>query len=199
MNRIQKFSFTLLALALAGAAVPPPTTQMNLLTAYNSEVNASLRYNSFANKAEAEDYPGVAGVFRAVAYSEKIHSENHAAALAELGVRAVESVISYEVKTTEKNLEEAIMIEKNESGKTYPDFIKQASLEKNERAMISLNGAKASEEGHYKLFARLRRSTEEWKHKIEILVCRNCGFATEDKDIRVCPFCGRQGETFSRM
>ncbi|MBU4174171.1 MAG: hypothetical protein KKB90_12865 [Actinobacteria bacterium] len=49
-------------------------TRENLHTAYQRESKASVRLKVYAEKADKEDYPGVARLFRAIAESETIHA-----------------------------------------------------------------------------------------------------------------------------
>ena len=195
----KRFIFLLLAVPALAAALEAELTRQNLRTAYNNEVNTRLRYASFAAKADAEGYPGVASTFRAVAYSESIHAARHAAALEAIGGKAVEYSISYAVKSTEENLGEAARLEKKESLMVYPAFARQAEEDKDEKAVVSFKGAMASEAGHYRIFSRLLKSTDEWKRKIAILICRTCGYTTDSPDINSCPFCGHPRENFTEM
>ena len=45
--------------------------------AYDGEAKASVRLKVYAEKADKEEYPGVAKLFRAIAESEAIHARNN--------------------------------------------------------------------------------------------------------------------------
>ena len=198
MNRTKTAVLMLLAAAFAIAA-GPASTRVNLLSAYNQEVNARLRYEAFARRADTEGYPGVAGLFRAVAFSEGIHGANHARALEALGSRAVESIIVYEVKDTTSNLNEAIRLEKKEYSVMYPGYLKLAGGDSEDAAVKSFKGAMASEAGHSRLFAMILQNAADWKTGLAIFVCKTCGFTTDDRAVKKCPFCGHPSEEFSAL
>ena len=192
-------SILLMALALAVPALAAVTTRLNLQTAFNSELNAEVRYKAFATKADIEGFPGVAGVFRAIAFSESVHAANHAKALKALGGDPVEVLKVFEAKTTKTNLEAALRAEMNESGQIYPAFVKQAVKEGNAQAIVSLKGAMASEGGHARIFMRLLKAAADWKSKMATIVCKTCGYSTEELNIKLCPFCKHPRGEFAEM
>ncbi len=192
-------TISIVLMALAVPALAAVTTKMNMQTAFNSELNTEVRYKAFATKADIEGYPGVAGVFRAVAFSESIHAANHAKALKALGGDPVEVLKVFEAKTTKTDLEAALKAEMNESGQVYPAFVKQAVKEGNAQAIISLKGAMASEGGHARIFTKLLKAAADWKSKIAIIVCKTCGYSTEDLNIKLCPFCKHPRGEFLEM
>jgi rubrerythrin len=63
---------------MAEIVVETTTVLANLLDAFNGESNAHARYLSFAAKADAEGWHGIASLFCAAAYAEHIHAANHA-------------------------------------------------------------------------------------------------------------------------
>ena len=199
MKIIIKAGLIGLAAAALVAGVKLASTMENLQTAYNREMNVKALYGAFADKADKEGYPGAAGVFRAVAFSESVHAANHAKALEALGGKAVETVKVPPVKGTKANLEEALKAEINESSTIYPPFVKQAIKENNPQAVMSLKGAMASESSHARLFSKVMKKASQWKEKIKLLVCRNCGYTSEDLNIKFCPFCTHPREEFAEM
>ena len=199
MNTMIRTGLIALAAAALVAGVKIASTMENLQTAYNREMNVKALYGAFADKADKENYPGVAGVFRAVAFSESVHAANHARALEAMGGKAVDTIKVPPVKTTKANLEEALKAEINESGTIYPPFVKQAIKENNPQAVMSLKGAMASESSHARLFSKVMKKAAEWKVKIKILVCRNCGYTSEDINIKFCPFCTHPRAEFTEL
>jgi rubrerythrin len=54
-----------------------PVTESNLITAYAAENEAHKRYLKYADRAEEKGYTNICRLFKAVAFSEKIHAGNH--------------------------------------------------------------------------------------------------------------------------
>lgn len=191
----------ILGLALAATAVSGggDTTRRNLEAAYNSETNARLRYEAFAAAAEAEGYAGAAAAFKALAFSESVHAGNHAAALALMGGSVAESDTRYLVANTRENLAAALKMEKKESAKVYPGYLIHAVADGNEQANTSFKGALASERTHAKLLERLMEKAADWKKKFLILVCRTCGYTSEDPGMGRCPFCSHPRSEFAEF
>lgn len=181
------------------AAKPAATTLANLQAAFNTESNAGARYEAFAGKASEEGYAGVAGLFRAVALSESVHAANHAKNIKALGGEPLPDVKPPVVKSTKENLREAVQTERNESGKVYPAYVKQAVRDNNPQAVISLKGAMASEGGHARLFSQALKKLEQWKESVIILVCRTCGYTTSDLTVKFCPFCTQPRTQFAEV
>jgi len=188
-----------MALPALAAAADVLDTKQNLLVAYNQEVNARLRYQAFAEKADKEGFPGAAGLFRALAFSEGVHADNHARALETLGGRAVQSVLVYRVAETRANLKESLKVEKSESGTIYPAYLRQAAVDGNAQAVKSLEGAMASEGGHARLLTKVLRRAGEWKTKLVILVCKACGYTTDDLSVKACPYCAHPRAEFAEL
>ncbi|OGR81756.1 MAG: hypothetical protein A2X32_09745 [Elusimicrobia bacterium GWC2_64_44] len=199
MNQTYGMIFLGLTLAALATAAGSEATRRDLEAAYNSETNAKLRYEAFAAKAEEEGYPGAAGAFKALAYSERVHATNHSNALAALGVRMTETDTKYLVKNTKDNLTAALKMEKRESVKVYPAYLIHAMADGNEQASTSFKGALASERTHVKLLEKLQEAGADWKKKLMILVCKTCGYTSEDEDLKTCPFCSHPREQFARF
>lgn len=197
MNRVLAGSVCAAMMAAASfAADAPRTTLDNLMTAYNGESNAKVRYEAFAVKADAEGYKGVASLFRAAAYSEGIHQKKHAAAIKALGGKAKADIKTPEVKSTLENLQAAMKGEDAENKVMYPEFIKQAEVDKNTKALYSFKGAMAAEAEHFKMFSDAAKNLEGWKAEKAFLVCTVCGYTTTDMAIKVCPVCSEPRSKF---
>ncbi|MGQ9699311.1 MAG: rubrerythrin family protein, partial [Armatimonadota bacterium] len=67
----------------------------NLKAAFAGESQANRRYLAFAKKAEADGFPQVARLFRAIAEAETIHAHSHLRVMGGIG-------------STEENLRTAI-------------------------------------------------------------------------------------------
>lgn len=100
-------------------------THANLKEAFAGESQANRRYLYFAQKADVEGQPDVAGLFRDVAEGETGHAFGHFEFLEEVG----DPVTGVAVGNTEKNLKSAIEGETYEYTQMYPGFAKTAREE----------------------------------------------------------------------
>ncbi|MHB1610385.1 MAG: rubrerythrin family protein [Sulfobacillus sp.] len=100
-------------------------THANLKEAFAGESQANRRYLYFAQKADIEGRPDVAGLFRDVADGETGHAFGHFEFLEEVG----DPVTGVPVGSTEQNLKSAIEGETYEYTQMYPGFAKVAREE----------------------------------------------------------------------
>ncbi|PSR32959.1 MAG: rubrerythrin [Sulfobacillus benefaciens] len=107
------------------AALLDSKTHANLKEAFAGESQANRRYLYFAQKADIEGRPDVAGLFRDVADGETGHAFGHFEFLEEVG----DPVTGVAVGTTEQNLKSAIEGETYEYTQMYPGFAKVAREE----------------------------------------------------------------------
>ena len=96
-------------------------TAANVHDAFVGEAKAYQRLLMFAKKAEEEDLPQIAHLFRAVAAAEGVHSRRHFAML--------ESVAD-----TQTNLEQAFQSEKIVNRVHYPEMLREAEEDGEEAA-----------------------------------------------------------------
>ncbi|MEY4656910.1 MAG: hypothetical protein RL073_1137 [Actinomycetota bacterium] len=104
------------------AGLAGTSTHENLKEAFARESQANLRYLWFAQKADVEGYPDIAGLFRNVAAGETGRAYGHLEYLAEVGDPETGDPIG----DTEQNLKSSIASETYESTEKYPDFAKTA-------------------------------------------------------------------------
>jgi rubrerythrin len=97
-------------------------TEKNLKEAFAGESQANRRYLYFAQKADVEGYPDVAGLFRSVAEGETGHAFGHFDFLAEVGDPATGEPVG----PTSDNLKSSIAGETYEYTEMYPGFSKTA-------------------------------------------------------------------------
>lgn len=186
---------SLLAVPTARAATPPTSapaatnTLQNLQAAFNGESNAHARYLAFAEKADAEGFAGAASLFRAAARAEQTHAAAHSAVITKMGGKPTADVKAAEVKTTAENLKAAIEGESYERDTMYPDFLKQARVEKNKAALQSFTYAKTAEAEHAKLYAQALQNLDGWKTARTFYVCQVCGYTTTQLDFAKCISC----------
>jgi rubrerythrin len=104
------------------AGLAGTNTHENLKEAFARESQANLRYLWFAQKADVEGYPVIAGLFRNIADGETGRAYGHLEYLAEVGDPATGELIG----ETEHNLKASIASETYECTQMYPDFAKTA-------------------------------------------------------------------------
>ena len=90
-------------------------------------------------------------------------------------------------------------MERSESGTIYPAYLKQAAVDGNAQAVKSLEGAMASEGGHARLLSKVLRRAGAWKTKLVLLVCKACGYTTDDLSVKQCPYCAHPRAEFAEL
>lgn len=100
-------------------------TAQNLKDAFAGESQANRRYLYFAQKADIEGAPDVAGVFRSTAEGETGHAHGHLEYLEEVGDPATGEAMG----ETEDNLKSAIKGETHEYTDMYPGMARTAREE----------------------------------------------------------------------
>ena len=100
-------------------------TAQNLKDAFAGESQANRRYLYFAQKADIEGAPDVAGVFRSTAEGETGHAHGHLESLEQVGDPATGEPMG----ETEDNLKSAIHGETHEYTDMYPSMARTAREE----------------------------------------------------------------------
>jgi len=160
-------------------------TNDNLQTAFAGESQANRKYLFFAEKAEQEGYKQIAKLFRAAADAETVHARNH--------LKVMQGI-----KSTRENLLAARGGENYEFTEMYPEFIKQAEAEGNDKAKDSFDLANKVEQIHHGLFdtALIKIEKGETIGDKPIYVCQYCGTTVEGEAPEKCPICGAPKKTF---
>ena len=175
-------------------------TQQNLVNAFGGESMAHMRYLHFANRADKDDYPNVARLFRAVSHAEYVHAGDHYRELRHLqeGVVA-NSMGAFGPGGTEKNLQLAIDGETFEIEEMYPTYIEVAKFQGEKNAARSFEWAFASEKLHRKLFIKAHEAVKkETDMELDtIQVCEVCGYTLEGEAPGNCPVCQAKKEKFT--
>ena len=166
----------------------PMSTQENLQAAFAGESQANRTYLAFANKADAENHPQIAKLFRAAAAAETVHAHAH--------LRVMGGV-----KDTKENLQVAINGEGHEFKEMYPQFIKEAEAEGNKAALISFRNANAVEEIHYNLYSKALETLAAGDDlpAASIHVCEVCGNTVVGEVPDRCPVCGVPATKFKEI
>jgi len=162
-------------------------TRQNVLTAFVGEAKAYFRLLAYAEKADEEQEPQIALLFRAIAEAERVHA-----------TRQLNLVKDLLVKDTDTNLEASFQREKTVSENTYPDFIKDAEDEGETVAALAFSHARDAESYHAKLYERaiyhVIKNVVKAYH-----VCQVCGYVTDKKIPKKCPVCGAPPEKFKTV
>ncbi len=159
----------------------------NLYEAFVGESKAYFRLLAYAQRAEEEEFPEVAALFRAVAEAERIHATRN--------LELLEDVV---VQDTETNLQVSFEREELASLVYYPQFIREAEEEGNRRAAISFSHARDVEETHASLYKRalqhmLAGATPDYH------ICEVCGYIAEGEPPERCPVCNASREKFKHV
>ncbi|MBP1909497.1 rubrerythrin family protein [Methanolobus bombayensis] len=157
----------------------------NLKAAFTGESMANRTYLAFAKKADSEGYTQIAKLFRATAAAETIHALNHLQRMGGIG-------------TTMENLKEAINGETYEFEEMYPQFIKEAEEEGDNRALWSFDVANQVEKVHANLFKKALDHIGK-NEEVDYYVCSVCGHTHEGKPEDNCPVCGAPASRFDRI
>ncbi len=163
-------------------------TSENLQAAFAGESQANRKYLAFAEKADAEQLPMVARLFRAAAEAETIHAHAH--------LRAMGAV-----KSTAENLQQAVEGESFEFKQMYPGYIAQARSEQAAAALTSFKNAMAVEQVHYSLYLEALDAVRSGKDMAghRVFVCGVCGNTVLDEPPEKCPVCGAPKARFKQV
>lgn len=179
--------------ALAG---PAPATLADLQAALQGESDAHARYTAFAAKADQEGYPGVASLFRAAAAAEKIHADNHAKVIRDMGgVPAVQTSAPM-VGSTRENLQKAIDGETYERDTMYPEFVSRAKQAGLRDAVRTLNLAMTAENEHAKLYQEALGELDSRSPVKTFYVCPTCGYTVAKVEGKKCRSCFEPTDTY---
>jgi rubrerythrin len=134
-----------------------------------------LRLKIFAKKAEQEDLPQVAKLFRVISFSEEIHGE-----------RALRML--REIKDTDTNLKDSFQSETNVAGVAFDHFIELAERMGDAAASNLFSNSRDVEEGHAKLY-KGAISHLIGERETTYYVCQVCGYVSDGIWPEVCPVC----------
>jgi rubrerythrin len=151
--------------------------------AYVGEAKAILRLKVFADKAEQENFPQIAKLFRVIAFSEEIH-----------GTRDLRFL--REIKSTEENLQASFESETRVAGVAYDSFIRLARELGEEKAALIFSQARDVEETHAKLYKEAMNHLME-ERTTTYHICKVCGYVSDGVLPDFCPVCGAKKEQFS--
>jgi rubrerythrin len=175
-------------------------TQQNLINAFGGESMAHMRYLHFADRAQQDNYPNVARLFRAIAHAEFVHAGDHYQEISHLdGGFVADSMGAFGPGDTKKNLSLAIAGETFEIEEMYPTYIAVAKFQEEKGAKRTFKWAYGTEKMHKALFEKAAHAVNQG-HDPElgpINVCEKCGYTLEGDAPDKCPLCSVSKEQFT--
>jgi rubrerythrin len=151
-------------------------------TVYEAEAKAALRLKIFAKKADQEELPQIAKLFRVIAFSEEIHGE-----------RALR--ILREIKDTDTNLKESFQSETSIAGVAYENFVELAEEKGDTTSSTIFSNARDVEDGHAKLYKMAINHLIGERETI-YYVCQVCGYVADGVCPETCPVCSAPKNQF---
>jgi rubrerythrin len=149
---------------------------------YEGEAKAALRLKLFANKADEEDLPQIAKLFRVIAFSEEIHGE-----------RALRML--RDIRDTESNLKESFGSETRVAGVAYDHFIRLAMESGDTNAADIFSHSKDVEDVHAELYKKAMGHLME-EREATYYVCKVCGYVSDGLWPDACPVCSAPKDQF---
>lgn len=175
-------------------------TEQNLINAFGGESMANMRYLHFGEKAEEENFPNVARLFRAIAHAEYIHAGDHYLELQHLdGGFVANSMGAFGPGDTLKNLGLSIAGETYEIEEMYPSYMEVAKFQEENSAYRSFEWSYETEKKHKALFEKAKKAVAD-KKDVElgpVQVCEVCGYTLEGDAPDRCPVCRAEQKKFS--
>jgi len=151
-------------------------------TIYEAEAKAALRLRIFAKKADQEDLPQIAKLFRVIALSEEIHGE-----------RALRML--REIKDTEANLKDSFGAETAIAGVAYDHFVKLPTEAGDDAAVMIFSNSKDVEDVHANLYKKAMGHLME-ERDTTYYVCQVCGYVSDGALPDICPVCSAPKDQF---
>jgi len=163
-------------------------TEDNLKIAFAGESQAHMRYLIFSKRAEAEGFPNVARLFKAISYAEQVHATNHYDTLTL-------------IRGSSDNLQVCIDGENYEINEMYPAFHAVAKLQEEKGAMQTFNYALQAEKIHSSMYQKTKQTVDTRKD-IQLgtmHICEVCGHTVEGEAPDRCPVCGASKDKFRKF
>ncbi|MBN2571219.1 MAG: rubrerythrin family protein [Ignavibacteriales bacterium] len=163
-------------------------TENAMHDAFAGESMAHMKYLAFSKIAEKEGYQSIARLFKAIAYAEQVHAQNHAR---NLGL----------IKTTVDNLQTGIDGENFEIEEMYPAYDAIAKLQNEKGAQKSIYFAIEAEKIHSEMYKEAKKNVEAGKDPDykEIYICDICGYTHIGEFEGNCPICNATKEKFTKF
>ncbi|MBN1637864.1 MAG: rubrerythrin family protein [Ignavibacteriales bacterium] len=163
-------------------------TENSLHEAFAGESMAHMKYEAFSKVADKEGYKNIARLFKAIAYAELVHANNHAR---NLGI----------IKTTVENLQTGIDGENFEIEEMYPAYDAIAKLQGEKGAEKSFFFAIEAEKIHSEMYKEAKQNVEAGKDPDykDIYICDVCGYTHIGEFEGKCPICNAPKDRFTKF
>ena len=161
-------------------------TENNLAYAFAAESKAAVRNDAFAKKADADGYPQIARLFRAVSDAESVHARRYL------------RLMRGKIESTEENIERAFQNEIKANVEEYPKLIKEASEEGKESVLKAFSQSRDVESRHAELYKKAMNDMLADRQTV-YYVCQVCGYVSEDEAPENCPVCGAVKAKFKQV
>ena len=160
-------------------------TIKNLKTAFIGESQALARNLAFARRAEEDELPGMAHLFRAVAAAEQVQAYRY--------LDCIDII-----RDTQENLNAAFERENMAFIKAYPQLLKEANEEDEQHVVRIFGHSRDVEKSHLKLYEKALQHMLAEKDA-EYHVCQVCGYIADSSVPDECPVCGAKSKMFRKV
>ena len=170
-----------------------------LRSAYGGESMAHMRYLIWGDVADKEGMPNIGRLFRAIAYAEYAHADNHFRELKDKeGDFTVPAGAVFGATKTADNLQGAIDGELHEVEQMYPVYLETARFQDEKGAEKAFHYALEAEKIHAKLFKDAQDMAKQGKDMEldTVYVCPVCGHTVVGEAPEKCPVCGAKKEMY---
>ena len=163
-------------------------TKENLKAAFAGESQAHMKYLAFAAQAEADGYPEIARLFKAISFAEQVHATNHLKELQGVG-------------TTAENLAAAMGGENFEVTEMYPAYHAVAHMQGEKGALLSIHYAVSAEKIHEAMYAEAKDlvDSKQDRPSAPVYICPVCGFTVIGDPPEKCPVSKTPSEKFVKF
>lgn len=170
-----------------------PATARCLRAAFCRESMSHVRYVLYAEQADAEQFPSLARLFRALALSQLTRAAANYRAVSELlGVYPAEALAHFVLDRTMDNLARSRDAESEAADEFYGPCL---AVAKSQREAGVARGLKSSAEVSRRGAAMIDRTFRETQHAAEepyiddLCICRACGDVVEGPPPGSCSVC----------
>lgn len=180
-------------------AVKNAMTADFLRSAYGGESMAHMRYLIWGDMADKEGMPNIGRLFRAIAYAEWAHADNH---FRELGEEVKDFTVCagavFGANKTVENLQGAIDGELHEVKQMYPVYLEAAKFQEESGAQRAFHFALEAEKIHARLFSEAQEAAKQGRDMElgPVYVCPICGHTVVDNAPDKCPVCGAKRDMY---
>ena len=178
-------------------------TAMNMRNTFGGECAAHMRCLIFSERAELEQFPNVARMFRALAFAERVHASGHYRLTRELlGEYCVSFTAPFIYGRTVDNLVKSYETDREMGEELYPSFEAVARAQGEAHAAQNFEWAAKVKKCHAD---RVKKALDFMEHAAEepemgeFYVCDVCGLVVEGEPPESCPVCLAKRIRFKRV